>query len=231
MQLGEIVVSRSACPEIDLRRRASVLFLSVLCFVTPPLTAQDGPSRHHSAFHVAAYAVGGTLLGAWSGYMASQISWSDWQDRAGRSSQRVRLSALGAGLGFLAGTLMGTRHAEARPVRPPRRADTPMPGGPITEAEIRASSARTLTELLRERRPQWLRSRGVDVLQPNIDPLESHGVRVYLNDGLLGGLETLDQVSIYSITGVQFFDTAAAILRWGAGNDDGAILLTSRATP
>jgi hypothetical protein len=225
------VASRSACPEIQLRRRVGVLFLSALLLVTPQLIAQDGPSRHRSVFHVAAYAVGGTLLGAWSGYMASQISWSDWQDRAGRNSQRVRLSALGAGLGLIAGTLIGARRVEVGPVRQPRPAVTPLLSGPINEEEIRASSARTLTELLRERRPQWLRSRGVDVLQPNIDPLESHGVRVYLNDGLLGGLETLDQVSIYSITGVQFFDTAAAILRWGAGNDDGAILLTSRATP
>jgi hypothetical protein len=44
---------------------------------------------------------------------------------------------------------------------------------------------------------------------------------------LLGGLDTLDEVSIDAVTGVQFFDAAAAVLRWGAGNEDGAILLST----
>jgi hypothetical protein len=54
---------------------------------------------------------------------------------------------------------------------------------------------------------------------------------VYLNGSLLGGLETLDQVSIYSVTSAQFFDAPVAILRWGAGHDDGAILLLTSGAP
>ena len=101
---------------------------------------------------------------------------------------------------------------------------------PITADEINSSSARTVTELVRQLRPQWLRSRGTDVLRPNVDPTEAHGVRVYLNDGLLGGLDALDQVSIDAVTRVEFFDVGPAVLRWGAGNEDGAILLTTRST-
>jgi hypothetical protein len=99
----------------------------------------------------------------------------------------------------------------------------------ITEQEIRASTARSLRQLLRELRPQWLRERGIDVLQRSRDAAKAPGVRVYLNGELLGGLDTLDEISIDAVTGIQFFDATAAVLRWGAGNDDGAILLTTSA--
>ena len=87
-----------------------------------------------------------------------------------------------------------------------------------------------MTQLLREMRPQWLRSRGVDVLAPHQDPVEAPGVRVYLNGELLGGLDTLDEVSIDAVTRIEFLDASAAVLRWGAGNKDGAILLTTGAS-
>jgi hypothetical protein len=53
------------------------------------------------------------------------------------------------------------------------------------------------------------------------------GVRVYVNGELLGGLETVDEVLIHAVTRIEFLDAAAAVLRWGAANDDGQILLTT----
>jgi hypothetical protein len=192
------------------------------------LTAQTAPPGHRSVLHVVAYAAGGSLLGAWAGYMTSQVARSDWEGGAG--AQRLRFSVAGAGIGLVAGILVGNRRGEPAPAFPrgPRSAP-PVITQPITAEEIGASSARSVTELLRQLRPQWLRSRGRDVLRLNADPTEAHGVRVYLNGGLLGGLDALDQVSIDAVTSVQFFDTGPAILRWGAGNEDGAILLTTRA--
>ena len=209
--------------------RASLIVLPLLAAAAVPLSAQTAPPpRHRSVLHVGAHAAGGALLGGWAGYVTSQVAWSDWRDGAGRGAQRIRFSVTGAALGLLAGALVGGRGAKGDPA-PVRGLQTqrPVTAGPITADEIRASSARTVTELLRALRPQWLRSRGADVLRPNDDPLAAHGVRVYLNGGLLGGLDALDQVSIYSVTGVRFLDAAAATLRWGAGHDDGAILLTT----
>ncbi len=203
--------------------------LSLLAAAALPASAQTAPQpRHRSLLRVAAHAAGGALIGGWAGYVTSQVAWSDWQDGAGRSAQRIRFSATGAALGLLAGVMIGRGGTQAvpPPAQGPRLA--PQITRPITADEIRASSARTVTELLRALRPQWLRSRGVDVLRPNEDPLAAHGVRVYLNGELLGGLEALDQVSIDAVTGVEFFAAAAAILRWGAGNGDGAILFTTR---
>lgn len=210
--------------------RACVLVLPLLGAV--PMWAQTAPQpRHRSVLHVAAHAAGGALLGGWSGYVASQVAWSDWRDGAGRGAQRIRFSVTGATLGLLAGALIGGRGTRAGPAPAQRpQVAPPIITGPISADEIHASSARTVTELLRQLRPQWLRSRGTDVLRGNADPLAAHGVRVYLNGGLLGGLNTLDQVSTDAITGVQFLDAAAATLRWGAGHPDGAILLTTAPT-
>ncbi|MEJ2184858.1 MAG: hypothetical protein P8Z36_02870 [Gemmatimonadota bacterium] len=179
---------------------------------------------HHSVAHVVLWAVGGAIVGGWTGYVASQVARSDWSDASGRGALRLRFSLAGAGLGLLGGFLAGNR-APARPVTPVWR-PTDVRNGPITEEDIRASMARSVTELLREKRPQWLRARGVDVLQSPSDSLSNaRGRRVYLNGQLLGGLGALDDVSIDVVTRIEFFDAGAAVVRWGAGNEDGAILL------
>jgi hypothetical protein len=185
-----------------------------------------------------AHAAGGAILGSWAGYVTAQVAWSDWQGRTGRGAQRIRFSVSGAALGLLVGTLVGTHRGKGDParVRGPRlQRATAL--GPITAAEIRASSAHSVRELLRALRPLWLHSRGEDVLRPSTDqpdpydPRAASGVRVYMNGTLLGGLDALDQVSVQSIMGAQFVTAAAATLRWGAGNEDGAILLTTAVAP
>jgi len=196
-----------------------------------PATSSFGfpsfPSANHSVVHTSLYALGGAIVGGWAGYVCAQVAWSDWRDDPGRRDQRVRFSVAGAAIGLVAGLLIGTRTPAA--VRPMPPVSTPGQGA-ISEEEIRASGARSLSQLLREKRPQWLRSRGVDVLAPNLDPLEAQGVRVYLNGELLGGLGTLDEVSIDAVTRIEFLDATAAVLRWGAGNGDGAILLKTGAS-
>lgn len=214
---------------VKLCSRFLILPLS-LC--AAPLAAQAAAPRHRSPLQVAAYSIGGALIGGWSGYVASQVTWSDWQNGAGRRAQRIRFSVIGAGVGLLAGTLIGGRHTQASPAPPWRSpAAPPVSSRPITAEEIRASSARTVTDLVRQLRPQWLRSRGDDMVHANADPVAVHGRRVYLNGSLLGGMDALDQVSVYALTGIELYDTAAAVLRWGAGNEDGAILLSTQPAP
>lgn len=183
------------------------------------------PARHRSALRVVLYTAGGVILGSWAGYVASQIVRSDWNDAPGRGAQRLRFSLAGGGVGLVGGFLIGRMRSGdgqgvAKPPPAPRQR-------PITEEEISSSTARSLTQLLREMRPQWLRDRGVDVIRPNRDPAKGSGVRVYLNGGLLGGLDTLDDVSVDAVTRIEFLDPEAAVLRWGTGHEDGAILLTT----
>jgi hypothetical protein len=185
-----------------------------------------GTRDHHSVVHIVLWAVGGAIVGGWTGYVASQVARSDWGNASGRSALRLRFSLAGAGLGLIGGLFAGHQ----APTRSPIPAGLPLDiqRRPITEEDIRASTARSVSELIREKRPQWLRARGVDVLQPRADPLSNiRGRRVYLNGQLLGGLKALDDVSIDVVTRIEFLDAGAAVSRWGAGNEDGAILLTT----
>lgn len=230
--------------------RFCLLILPLLAAGALPVSAQSPPQpARRSPLRIVAHAVGGVIVGSWAGYVTSQVAWSDWERRTGRSAQRIRFSVTGATVGLLAGTLLGTHRNKSKSVPAPMRerpVRRPMATGPITAEEIRASSARTVTELLRALRPLWLRSRGADVLRPDLppvgdsptsgavladDPRAASGVRVYLNGTLLGGLDALDQVSVLSIMGAQYIAAAAATLRWGAGNEDGAILLTTALAP
>jgi hypothetical protein len=229
--------------------RFCLLILTLPAVGAAPISAQAPPRPPNSPLRIVAHVVGGALLGSWAGYVTSQVAWSDWQGRTGRSAHRIRFSVTGGAVGLLAGSLLGTHRNKSKSVPAPlweRPVQRQMATGPITADEIRASPARTLTELLRTLRPLWLRSRGTDVLRPDLpsvgdapttgavladDPRAASGVRVYLNGTLLGGLDALDQVSVQSITGAQFFAAAAATLRWGAGNEDGAILLTTARAP
>lgn len=163
------------------------------------------------------------------GFFASQVVRSDWQNEPGRREMRTRYSVIGAGVGLLAGFVIG-HHSSVKPA-PGLLTPGPAPGpgdAPITAEQIRASSARSIRELLREVRPRWLRSRGLDVIHESNEVARPRGVQVYLNNGLLGGLDTLDEVSIDTVTEIRFLDAAAATLRWGVGNEDGAILLSTR---
>jgi hypothetical protein len=213
-------------------RLAAVLIVAT----TTPLSAQTmsaaAPRRQQSMLRVVTFAGGGILVGAWSGYVTSQVTRSDWDDPTGRGAERLRFSLGGAALGLITGVILGTRGGgdEVAPVGPPR---LPLPiNRPLTTDEIRTSQARTITQLLREKRPQWLRARGRDVvtaIDANTSVHGTHGIVVYLNGTPLGGLESLDEVSIDAVTGIQFMDGPAAIVRYGTGNEDGAILLTTAA--
>lgn len=219
--------------------RVPFVVLALALAGSEPARAQAAPRPGGlSPLRILGYAMGGAVIGSWTGYVASQVTWSDWSDANGRSAHRVRFSVGGAALGLVVGAVMGSRRtgvAPAVPLAPPRLAP-PLPNRSITEDDIRRSSARSITELIRRLRPQWLRTRGRDVLQLDSlhlgrDPLAAQGVRVYLNGSLLGGLDALNEVAVDALTGVAFLDSNAAVLRFGTGNEDGAILLTTRPEP
>ena len=92
----------------------------------------------------------------------------------------------------------------------------------ITADDITKSKAHNAYEIVSRHRPQWLRRRGVSsmVLQG--------GIRVYLDERKMGGIEELRDINADMIGSIQYLDGVEATLRFGTGNGDGAILISTR---
>ncbi len=98
-------------------------------------------------------------------------------------------------------------------------------GGPITHADVVASGAANAYELVQTLRPVWLRRRGATSVNDLYE-----GIVVYLDNGRLGGIESLREIAAASVGTVRFFDPAAANYRFGQGHVSGAIQVVT-ATP
>lgn len=92
----------------------------------------------------------------------------------------------------------------------------------ITRAEMDATPARDVYDLVQRLRPRWLVSRGSRSLN-----LETQ-VLVFLNSNRLGGVESLRQLETTGITSLEYMDavTATSMLS-GIGSDhvSGAIIV------
>lgn len=111
--------------------------------------------------------LGGALIGAGAGYLASQVAWSDW-DKTSNSefaSRRMSFAVGGSAVGALAGLVLGRGgQGPAHTVRAQQPPTNAM-GAMVTAEELRASSATTIYEYLQANRPNWLRGRGEGVLR------------------------------------------------------------------
>lgn len=134
---------------------------------TAPRAAPTLRAGRASAGRTALHVLGGALIGAGAGYLASQVAWSDW-DKASNSefSNRRKNFAMGGGaVGALAGLVLG--HGSRGPVhtaavQPP---PTNAMGAMVTAEELRAATATTLYDFLQATRPVWLRGRGEGALR------------------------------------------------------------------
>jgi hypothetical protein len=182
--------------------------------------------RAASAPRRAMAVLGGAVLGAGAGYLASQVAWSDWDKSSNSEFKERRLSFTlgGSAVGALTGLLLGRRMdapAGMQPGTPGRPLASA--GSVVTEEEIRASTASNLYELLQALRPHWLRNRGpTGNTEVNVD---QQGVRVYVERGLVGDLNALRQITPREATTIEFLDAAAATYRLGQGNPSGAIVV------
>lgn len=178
--------------------------------------------------------VSGAAVGAWVGYMASQVAVGDWDDDPGihRGSWAASGAALGVTLGL---TVPGGR-------RPPARAAGPRAERPgrdvLTTEQLRRSRSGNLYDVIRSLRPEWLQTRGtgsmretprgsasgiggsIKIEQPGIPT-----IRAYLDDSLLGDAEELRSVDPGMVGEVRFLGAAEATHRYGAGHIHGAILV------
>ena len=92
----------------------------------------------------------------------------------------------------------------------------------ITQAEIAAAGSSDAYQLVQRLRPIWLRTRGPTSVSQEGD------VAVYVDGTHLGTREALRNLWTDDIESIQFLDAGRATLRFGAGHENGAILVTRR---
>jgi hypothetical protein len=201
-------------------------------------------ARAASGTRRALFTLGGAVVGAWAGYLGSQVTRSDWdkQDNGDFSSYRAQFTVGGAAIGALTGLLVG-RGGNGEPVSRARPAilvrDANGSRDEIALVEIQRSQARSALELVQELRPLWLQKRGIQ--NPGETGRASSngrdltvipgtgGVMVYLDNARVGEVDALREIPVSSLSGARFLDAAAATQRFGGGHPHGAIvLLTAR---
>jgi len=125
----------------------------------------------------------------------------------------VRLGSL-CSLAFAAGCATGTGGSLPEQSRARQQQDY------ISTEEVRASSAVNAYEAISSLRAAWLRKRGEQGFSPT-------DVVVYYNNARMGGLESLRQISLGTVTWIRYFDARRAQYRYGSGHSQGAILVSS----
>lgn len=118
------------------------------------------------------------------------------------------------------------------PAPAPRRRRDPMR---IVRAEIDASSAANVLELVESLRPEWLRVRGPQRLATETitlgneptDVMQQVRMLVYQDGMRLGWLETLRSVTLLNVESVGFVPPREATQRWGTEAGGGVILISS----
>lgn len=178
--------------------------------------------------------VGGAAVGAWVGFMASQVAVGDWEDDP--NIQRGNWAVGGAALGVTLGlTIPSGRTPPARATRAP----TERPGRELLTAEqIEEAKGGSLYHVIQSLRPEWLRTRGTGSMRETargsasglgggieIEQAAIPTIRAYLDNSLLGDAETLRNIDPGLVGEVRFLNTAEATHRFGAGHIHGAILV------
>lgn len=92
----------------------------------------------------------------------------------------------------------------------------------LSAAEMQAGGYPDAFTTVQSLRPQWLRLRGPSSLG------RQGTIKVYLDGSLLGGPESLQQITIRSISTIRYFDGLEATQRWGLDHGQGAIAVSTR---
>ncbi|HYJ80771.1 MAG TPA: hypothetical protein VEW03_14245 [Longimicrobiaceae bacterium] len=206
----------------------------------PAAAAPAARSRAASTGRRVLATLGGAVVGAWAGYMGSQVTRSDWEKDSNSefSSYRMRFAAGGAVFGAFTGFLLGDSRSSSRPPRLLSQPGTERNLITLQEIQGLVGRAQNAMDLIQSLRPQWLQVRGVASSRETgraevvgrdqvvvTDPGQAT-IKVYLDNALLGSVDALRQVPIASIREARFLDPAAATYRWGAGHLHGAILIS-----
>lgn len=250
-----LAVSMAAAPAAAQQRSA----LDAAALSLRPAPAGQTPStqlraaRGRAASRTALHALGGALIGAGAGYLASQVAWSDWDKHSNSefASRRMSFAIGGSAVGAVAGLVVG-RSSHPSATAPVGRAPASALGATVTSDELRATAATTLYEFLQATRPSWLRGRGEGALRSGpvapgasdgtVDPqattilqpqnpsdqaASSPAPKVYLDGGFVGDVNQLRQMLVSETETIEMLDVAAATYRFGPGHPSGAIVVTT----
>jgi hypothetical protein len=92
----------------------------------------------------------------------------------------------------------------------------------LTQKTLIDNHFQTAYDAVASLRSNWLNVKGTDSFTA---PTE---VRVYLNDTLLGGVETLREIGTPTVVWIRHYDGIAATARWGLGHGAGVIYVSTR---
>ena len=95
----------------------------------------------------------------------------------------------------------------------------------LTREELSRTEYSNLYDAVSALRRNWLQTRGPDSAR---NPSQ---LRVYLDNVMLGGAESLRNLLTTSVAYLQFYDGIAATTRWGTDHGAGVIYISSRAAP
>lgn len=177
--------------------------------------------------------VGGAAIGAWVGYMASQVAVGDWEDET--AIDRGTWAVSGAALGLTLG--LSVRGGRTPPTRPGNITVTDPKEGRnfLTTKQIRRAQSGSMYDVIRSLRPEWLRTRGTGSMRETAtgsadgtdwDVEVRPGIptiRIYLDDSLVGDTDALRTIDAGMVGEARFLSPAEATHRWGAGHIHGAI--------
>jgi hypothetical protein len=94
----------------------------------------------------------------------------------------------------------------------------------LTRSQIAEVGQMNALDLIRLKRPLWLRVRG----QNSLTQLGSNPVIVYLDNVRLGTVDALANIDSDEIESIHYYDARQAQVRYGSGNMSGVIAVTSR---
>ncbi len=101
---------------------------------------------------------------------------------------------------------------------------SPAPSAMLSRRDLAEMDRLNAFEALRRLRPTWLSTRGQAAL---VAP-DRESVRVYVDNLPYGDLVSLKGIPVRSVGSIQHLDGHEATLRYGTGNAEGAILVTTR---
>jgi len=92
----------------------------------------------------------------------------------------------------------------------------------ITKEQLTKNHYSTVYDAVEALRGNWLKTRGTDSFQ---SPSQ---VKVYLDNTMFGGVESMRNISTSTISFVRYFDGVSATARWGLDHGAGVIYVSSR---
>jgi hypothetical protein len=92
--------------------------------------------------------------------------------------------------------------------------------------EIASARVMDAYEAVTQLRPEFLKRRGVSLSSP----VSRGGIRVYLDNTEMGGVDILRTIPIDQVTTIRYLNASEASFRWGANHTGGVILVSTART-